>query len=174
MKKSINFLAVTSCFLLSATFAHADGEKCDPSMHKQSNASRPGNMFKNADTNGDGSISKAEFDAYHAKRNAEHFKAMDANKDGKLTPDEMQNLNKNAMKRNDGTTHLDQRFKAADANQDGSLDKEEANAMPMLKNYFDKVDANKDGKVTRQEYLDAMPMLHRAKDIDTSGKGQML
>lgn len=174
MKKSINFLAVISCFVLSATSALADGEKCDSTMHKQSSASVQGNMFKNADTNGDGSISKAEFDDYYAKRNAEHFKAMDTNKDGTLTPDEMQSGHKNMRKRIDGTAHLDKRFNAADANHDGGLDKEEANAMPMLKNYFDKVDANKDGKVTRQEYLDAMPLLHRAKDIDTSGKGQML
>lgn len=174
MKKSISFLAVISCFALSATAAFADGEKCDSPMHKQSSASRQGTMFSNADTNGDGSISKAEFDDYHAKRSAEHFNAMDANKDDKLTPDEMQSVQKNMKKRNDGTAHLDRRFNAADANHDGGLDKEEANAMPMLKSNFGKVDTNKDGKVTRQEYLDAMPLLHRAKDIDTSGKGQML
>jgi len=174
MKKPITFLAVISCFALSTTSVHADGEKCDSPMHKQSNASRQETMFKNADTNGDGSISKAEFDAYYAKRNAEHFKAMDTNKDGKLTPNEMQSLNKNEIKRNDGTAHLDRLFNTADANHDGGLDREEANAMPMLKTHFDKVDANKDGKVTRQEYLDAMPLLHRAKDIDTSGKGQIL
>lgn len=174
MKKSIIFLAVISCFVLNATSAHADGKKCDSPMHKQSNASRHGTLFKNADTNGDGSISKAEFDAYYAKHNAEHFKEMDANKDGKLTPDEMQSGHRHKMKRDDGTAHLDKLFDTADANLDGGLNKEEANAMPMLKNYFDKVDANKDGKVTRQEYLDAMPLLHRSKDIDTSGKGQML
>jgi hypothetical protein len=36
------------------------------------------------------------------------------------------------------------------------------------------VDTNKDGKVTRQEYFDAMPLLHGVKKIDTSGKSQSM
>jgi hypothetical protein len=31
-----------------------------------------------------------------------------------------------------------------------------------------------DGKVTRQEYFDAMPLLHRGKNMDTSGKSQSM
>ncbi|MDH4233524.1 MAG: EF-hand domain-containing protein [Gallionella sp.] len=174
MKKYINCLAVVSCFVLSAASAHADGEKCDSPTHSQSNSPQQGSMFNNADTNGDGSISKSEFDDYYAKHNARHFKALDTNKDGMLTPDEMHDGRKQEMGRSPGLKHLDKRFNAADANHDGGLDKREAKAMPMLEAYFDKVDANKDGKVTRQEYLDAMPLLHRAKDIDASGKGQML
>jgi hypothetical protein len=73
---------------------------------------------------------------------------------------------------NDGTTHLDERFRAADKNHDGGLDREEAKQMPMLSQYFDEVDTNKDGKVTRQEYFDAMPLLHGVKKIDTSGKAK--
>lgn len=75
---------------------------------------------------------------------------------------------------NDGTTHLDQRFYAADANHDGGLDREEAKNMPMLTKYFDEVDTNKDGKVTRQEYFDAMPLLHGVKKIDTHAKPQSM
>jgi len=175
MKKcAINFLAVVFCFVLSAVTAHAESEKGGSSMHEQSNAPQHGAMFENADTNGDGSISKAEFDGYYAEHNARHFKELDINQDGKLTPDEMQDGSKRNMRRYDGTAHLDQRFNAADANHDGELDRGEASAMPMLKKYFDKVDTNKDGKITRKEYFDAMPLLHRAKDIDSSGKGQML
>ena len=75
---------------------------------------------------------------------------------------------------NDGTTHLDQRFYAADADHDGGLDRDEARNMPMLSKYFDEVDANKDGKVTRQEYFDAMPLLHGVKKIDTHAKPQSM
>ena len=62
----------------------------------------------------------------------------------------------------------------ADTNHDGGLDREEAKNMPMLSMYFDEVDANKDGKVTRQEYFDAMPLLHGAKKMDMSGKSQSM
>lgn len=41
-------------------------------------------MMKMADTNGDGAISKAEFQAAHAK----HFAMMDANGDGQVTKEE--------------------------------------------------------------------------------------
>lgn len=170
MNKHIYCIAVASCFVLSAASAHAEGGKCDSLLHKQPDSSQPGAVLKNADTNGDGSISKAEFNTYYAKR----FKEMDTNKDGKITPDEMQGRCKPETAKSTGTTHLDQIFNAADANHDGGLDREEAGAMPMLESHFDQVDTNKDGKVTRQEYFDAMPLLHRAKDIDPSGKGQML
>jgi hypothetical protein len=46
--------------------------------------------------------------------------------------------------------------------------------MPMLTMYFDEVDANKDGTVTRQEYFDAMPLMHRGKTMDMSGKPQLI
>jgi len=174
MKKSITYLAAVSCFALSVNLAHADGEKCDTPMHTNQNHGLMDEMtFKKIDTNGDGVISRKEFNAFNAK----HFKALDTNKDGKLSLDElMGGANPGMMHgdagatHGDGTTHLDQRFNAADTNHDGGLDREEAKDMPMLSQYFDEVDANKDGKVTRQEYFDAMPLLHGVKKIDTSGK----
>jgi hypothetical protein len=175
MKKTTKCFAAVSGFVLCAGLAHADGEKCDSQMHNQSNVSQQqGIAFKTVDTNGDGAISRSEFKAYYAKHNARHFKEVDANKDGKITPDEMQGGRSQEMGRNDGTAHLDRRFKAADANQDGGLNKEEADGMPMLSAYFGQVDADKDGKVTRQEYFDAMPLLHRGKQMDTGGKSQTL
>ncbi|MFZ5523133.1 MAG: EF-hand domain-containing protein [Pseudomonadota bacterium] len=175
MKKTTKYFAVVSSFVLSASLAHADGEKCDSPMHNQSNVSQQqGVMFKSVDSNGDGAISKAEFNAYYAKHNAKHFKEMDANKDGRITPEEMQGAGRQQMESGDATSHLDKRFYAADANHDGGLDKKEANGMPMLTVYFNQVDANHDGKVTRQEYFEAMPLLHRGKQIDASGKAQTL
>ena len=175
MKKTTRYLVAVSSFILSAGLAHADGEQCDSPMHNSSKVSQQqGIPFKTVDTNGDGAISKAEFNAYYAKHNARHFKEVDINKDGKITPDEMQGGRRQDMGHSDGTTHLDQRFNAADANHDGGLNKAEANEMPMLNAYFDQVDANKDGKVTRQEYFDAMPLLHRGKQMDSSGNAQTL
>jgi len=172
MKKTVNYLAAASVLMLSATLAHADGEKCDSPMHDQSFGSKAGIMFKDVDTDSNGAISKSEFDAYYAKHNAKHFKEMDANQDGKLTPDEMGGGHEKEMGHSAGTTHLDQRFAAADANHDGGLDREEAKNMPMLLQYYKEVDTNKDGKVTRQEYFDAMPLLHGGKHM--GGKTEAL
>jgi len=175
MKETTRYFVAVTSFVLSAGLAHADGEKCDSPMHNQSNVSQQqGIMFKSVDTNGDGAISKAEFNAYYAKHNSKHFQEMDANKDGKITPEEMLGASDQQMGNSSATAHLDKRFYTADANHDGGLDKAEANGMPMLTVYFDQVDANHDGKVTRQEYFDAMPLLHRGKQIDSTGKAQTL
>ena len=170
MNKTFAYLAAAFCFTLSTNLARAAVEKCDENMHGQHHGEMEGMMFKKLDANGDGVISKAEFNAF----NARHFKKLDTNNDGKLTPEELQGGHKQEMGHGDGTTHLDQRFNAADANHDGGLDREEASNMPMLSQYFDEVDANKDGKVTRQEYLDAMPLLHGAKKIDEGRKSQSM
>jgi hypothetical protein len=175
MKKTTKYFVAVTSFVLSAGLAHADGEKCDSPMHNQSKVSQQqGIMFKTVDTNNDGAISQAEFNAYYAKHNSKHFKEMDANKDGKITPEEMLVASEQQMGNSSATTHLDKRFYTADANHDGGLDKAEANGMPMLTVYFDQVDANHDGKVTRQEYFEAMPLLHRGKQIDSTGKAQTL
>ena len=177
MKKTIAFLAAASCFVLSANLARAEAEACDENMHAQHHGDMDQMMFKKLDTNGDGVISRKEFNAYSAK----HFKELDTNKDGKLTLEELQGGHKLGMMHGDagamhgnGTTHLDQRFNAADANHDGVLDREEAKNMPMLSQYFDEVDANKDGKVTRQEYFDAMPLLHGVKNIKPQAKTESM
>jgi Ca2+-binding EF-hand superfamily protein len=142
--------------------------------HTQAQAAGNGGLFSSLDTNADGLISKAEFDAF----NAAHFNNLDTNKDGNISPAElraaMSQTPPNQVMHSDGTTHLDQRFYAADINHDGGLDRTEAVNMPMLSKYFDEVDANKDGKVTRQEYFDAMPLLHGVKKMDITGKSQTM
>lgn len=174
MKISLNYFAVLSGVMLSATLAHAEPKSCDEKMHgsmhgdmsEMLHGSREEMMFQKMDRNADGTVTKREFKAFNDQR----FKEMDANQDGKLTRDDMQGAAEktphNAMQHSDGTTHLDRRFIAADANHDGGLDREEAKNMPMLSMYYDEVDVNKDGKVTRQEYFDAMPLLHGGKKME--------
>ena len=178
MKRTVSYLAAITSIVMSTSLALADGDHCDENMHglkhTQAQGAGNGSLFSRLDTNGDGVISKSEFDAF----NAAHFKNLDANKDGNISPDElraaMNQVPPNQVMHSDGTTHLDQRFYAADVNHDGGLDRAEAVNMPMLSRYFDEVDSNKDGKVTRQEYFDAMPLLHGVKKMDITGKSQTM
>jgi len=174
VKNYNKFLFSISNLMLCVGMAHADGKECDSAKHSQAKVSYQGIMFKSVDTNGDGAISKSEFNDYYEKHNNKHFTELDANKDSKITPDELQGSHRQGMAQHDGTSHLRKRFSAADANHDGGLDKSEASAMPMLTTYFVQVDSNHDGKVTQQEYFDAMPLLHGAKQIDSGGKSQAL
>jgi EF hand len=155
---------------------HAKAEKCDTPTHNMQHTAMSGDIFSEADTNHDGAVSKKEFNAYYTKHNAKHFSELDANHDGKLTANEMQGNPppQPPVATSGGTAHLDNRFAAADANHDGGLDKEEAVNMPMLSKYYDEVDSNHDGKVTRQEYFDAMPILHGAKNIPIGGSSQSM
>ncbi|MDH4235271.1 MAG: EF-hand domain-containing protein [Gallionella sp.] len=151
MKKTVIYLAVVSGFTLGATLAHAEPMGHDGQMHGQMGDK----MFKDADTDGDGAISRAEFDTVHTKR----FKEMDTNNDGKITRDEMKAMRDKMMEKGKGA-----RFDEADANHDGALTREEAEKMPMLSRNFDKVDANHDGKVTREEMDAEMGKMRRGRE----------
>lgn len=76
MKKTFNYLAISSCLLLTATFAHADSS----SYQRYSEG-----MSKSMDANSDGKITREEFDALRAKK----FQELDSNNDGRITVEEM-------------------------------------------------------------------------------------
>jgi len=165
MKTITKTLIVMTSLQLAIFTAHADETSCD-TKHQPSQSRAPSSSaitFNAVDGNGDGIISKVEFDAF----NTRHFDGLDDNKDGQLTPQEMMRNHKPPQSHSNGTAHLNRRFAAADADHDGGLDKNEARHMPMLTRFFSQVDANKNGKVTRQEYYEAMPLLHGAKNIPT-------
>ena len=73
MKKTIHYLAAISCFALSASLgaAQAHAEPMGHDEHMSGDHRAGGQMheqmedkhFKEMDTNGDGMVSKAEFDA---------------------------------------------------------------------------------------------------------------
>lgn len=164
MKKNHMYLTIVSSLFLGIASAQAAPDSHHQPMHGQMEE----RMFKEADSDSDRAISKDEFNAFQSK----HFEKMDANGDGKISHQEMEaGHNKPAQ---GSTTHLDRRFNKADANHDGGLDRTEAEMMPMLTTHFNEVDANKDGKVTRQEYFDAMPLLHSGKPMKSGGKSESL
>ena len=171
MKKGSVYLissssAMVASVVFSISIAQAGPDQHGSMQEQPMHGQIEQRMFQEADSNSDGAISKKEFNDYQSK----HFNKMDANRDGKITHAEMEaGHNK---RQTSGATHLDKRFLDADANHDGGLDRTEAEKMPMLTMYFKEVDTNKNGKVTRKEYFDAMPLLHRPKPI--GGKKESL
>ena len=168
MKKSGVYLISSSVAVVAGLVFSLSIVQAGPDQHGAMHGQVEERMFKEADSNSDGAISKKEFDAYQSK----HFNKMDANRDGKITHAEM--TAGHNQRQTSGATHLDQRFLDADANRDGGLDRTEAEKMPMLSMYFKEVDTNNNGKVTRKEYFDAMLLLHRPKPIGSGGKQESL
>ena len=101
-------------------------------------------MFRQADADKDGKVTRAEFDA---ARNA-RFAGIDTDKDGTLEVSELR-----AWKRTLPSRIRDARFKALDADGDGSIGGEEYVA--QRKAAFAGIDANKDGAVDKAEFAAA-------------------
>jgi Ca2+-binding EF-hand superfamily protein len=150
-------------------------QACDVKHHGECG----GSMFKEMDKNGDGAISKKEFDAYHSAQ----FKKLDLNHDGKITPEEMDAMHEKMadkcdVKSDKGHEGFDERFDETDINHDGALSKDEAEiGMPMLFKHFDEIDANKDGKITKEEVADSMKKMHEHMHMndmqEKQGEGMM-
>jgi|GEM_PF-1933038 len=99
MKKTLNYLAITSCFVLGTTLAHANPNSPHVQMKSSqgnmdsSKENRHGKMFEYMDANSDGMVTKDEFNAFGEKK----FKKMDANGDGKVSAEEMKASHKKMM-----------------------------------------------------------------------------
>lgn len=109
-------------------------------------APTPEQRFKSADTNGDGKVTRAEYDTHQI---GEIFARFDTNKDSVIT--EKEYLAKG------GTA---ERFRAIDTSGSGKVSLQEAMASAggvrkTLDAPFKEADANKDGSVTLQEFLTA-------------------
>lgn len=101
------------------------------------------------DTDGDGTISKAEADS-GAPRMAERFAEIDANSDGHVTKDEMHAAR--ARFHEGMQAHGQERFRSADTNGDGSIDLAEAQqGMPRAAERFSELDADSNGFLTHEE-----------------------
>ena len=110
------------------------------------------------DTDGDGTISKAEADA-GAPRMAERFAEIDADSDGHVTKDEMHAAR--ARFHEGMQAHGQERFRSADTNGDGSIDLAEARqGMPRAAEHFGELDADSNGLLTHEELRAGMHKHH--------------
>ena len=97
--------------------------------------------LKQADTNGDGMISRAE--AAALPMIAKHFDEIDTNHDGQITAEELRAFHEKKRA---------EHFKKIDTNGDGKISRAEAQAnAPRLAERFDELDTNKDGFLTPDE-----------------------
>lgn len=121
-----------------------------------------GERFKAADSNKDGALSRAEWDA--AQRANDPFTRMDSNKDGKVTEAEMQafgdmmRAERGGRKggRGEGRGDPAAFFAAADGNKDGALSSAEWQAAGRKPEGMARIDSDKDGTVSRTEFDTAM------------------
>ncbi len=108
-------------------------------------AAQPGDgehRFEKLDTNSDGVVTTAEFEAGLLTR----WTNSDADKDGKVTADEFKAQFKQ---------HAQERFTKLDANNDGVLERSEVAKMPDA--IFTKIDADKSGTLSQAEMQNAHP-----------------
>ena len=104
------------------------------------------------DTDQDGRISRAEFDAGQARKL--DFAAVDANKDGFLVRSELRAYHEamRPQREAERAKRFDEKFAAADLNRDGKLSRVEVDEkMPRMKDRFAWIDENRDGFISRGE-----------------------
>jgi hypothetical protein len=108
-----------------------------------------GDRWKDADSDGDGRVSRTEAEAV-SPRFAEHFAKVDQDADGYLTSEELQASRKERGSRY--REHAKERFSSADTDQDGALNLAETQvAFPKLAENFAELDTDNDGKLTPRE-----------------------
>ncbi len=122
-----------------------------------------GHRFEKLDTNGDGVVTTAEFEAGMLKR----WSDSDTNHDGKVTADEF---------KAHFAEHAQERFAKLDVNHDGVLQRSEVAKMPDA--IFTKIDADKSGTLSKAEMENARPFMHgkgphgdKGLPGDTNGDG---
>jgi Ca2+-binding EF-hand superfamily protein len=127
-------------------------------------------LLKKADKDGDGRISKAEFQAASPQGNSsatdDLFKKLDTNGDGYIDASEnaaaAQKMHRGHHHRQNATDPL-QVFEKADKDHDGKISKDDfKSALPAgtdsatANQVFDSMDTNQDGIVDASEYMAAM------------------
>lgn len=111
--------------------------------------------FREADTNGDGSVSRAEYAAARMAR----FDKLDRNGDGAISRDDFGRLIRLAPRL---ARRIDALLAAADTNYDGRISRAEYAAMPMP--LFDRLDLNHDGRIDGQELATARAHIEEIRE----------
>jgi EF-hand domain pair/EF hand len=103
-----------------------------------------------ADTDHDGRVSRAEYDAAASQRRSDWFDKLDLDKDGYITQEEMRQARETRKTNMRG--RMGEKFKEADANGDGQLSLDEVQAkMPRLASRFGDLDKDKNGLLSKEE-----------------------
>jgi Ca2+-binding EF-hand superfamily protein len=108
--------------------------------------------LKQADTNGDGNISRDEAKAL--PHIAKHFDDIDTNKDNQISPDELRAFHQKMRAAHEGERgqRMAEHWKKLDTDGDGRVSLAEAKAnAPRLAEHFAEIDANGDGFITPDE-----------------------
>jgi Ca2+-binding EF-hand superfamily protein len=120
-------------------------------------------MLEKLDTDKDGAVSKAEFEA---KRNAD-FTAADTNKDGNVSAAELSAFHEKKMAERKAEREK-RMYDRLDANKDGKVTKGEFEGAGM----FDRMDTNKDGKIAADEMMAHGKGSHRGHGGPDDADGQ--
>ncbi len=136
MSKKMTFAAVVGSFFIfsplfvSQTVAEEETETTKPENQR----------FMKLDANGDGGVTRDEFDAARAKR----FAQADADGNGLLTKEEME-----AHRETQKKDRMSKRFGALDTDGDGQVSQTEF-VNPEI-DMFERLDANGDGLLSQEE-----------------------
>lgn len=128
MKKLPTFLTILFAGMIAASPASAQRGSVD--------------RFAEADSNGDGVVTRAEFQASRLER----FERMDRNGDGAISRDDFGRL---MRFRPQAGQRLDELLAEADTNHDGRVTRSELQQAPTP--LFDRADTNGDGRIDAEE-----------------------
>ena len=135
--------------LIAAASLAALGGAAGLAMAQQNGVQdQPSGLFE-ADSNNDGTLTRAEFDASRAAR----FETLDANHDRQLAREEMRSGRERGEHGGRGHHrrggHRGMHLERADANNDGAITRDEFLARPTQ--MFARLDANSDGVISADE-----------------------
>jgi Ca2+-binding EF-hand superfamily protein len=110
--------------------------------------------FQKLDTDGSGTISKAE--ALGHKRLEANFDKLDLNQDGQLSKEELRSAHQQMREMRKGEQKVaragsGKAFQLLDKDGSGGLSREEVSSRPRLSKAFDLIDSNKDGQLSADE-----------------------